>query len=384
MPRKRTTRREKGEGNHWYDKKNKRHVWTIEHDGERHKVTDRDEAQARLRFEELKRQVLGGVDVEGARVLLKDYLPRYIDTEVAPRFKESTAHDSHKRADLYILPTLGELRLCDIKRRMVVAWINGMVNEPDEKGKYWSFNSIKQALSLLRRALQAAVPELLEYNPAADVKMPTRRKGDELRIDDDVVPREKSFSDEQVTKLLTEVLRTNKYHNLYLLYLLAVRLGLRRGELCGLRWKDVDLENRVIRVKQQINALNRITTPKSDSAVRDVPFPEDIATMLRAYKLTLGARGRVCVFPNDHGNYRRPDGITQHFARVCKRLGFVGYTFHSLRHTAITDWRTDGVDLEVAAALAGHKGVKVTAEVYSAATMDRKRAAVEKKRKTEG
>lgn len=58
---------------------------------------------------------------------------------------------------------------------------------------------------------------------------------------------------------------------------------------------------------------------------------------------------------------------------------FEGYTIHSLRKYAITDWRTSGADLEVAAAMAGHAGVKVTAEIYSQATMERKRAAVTKK-----
>jgi integrase len=174
--------------------------------------------------------------------------------------------------------------------------------------------------------------------------------------------------------------------SLYLLYVLAVRLGLRRGELCGLRWRDVDLDEKLIRIRQQVirmDKLIRVTKPKSDSGVRAVPIPDDIVIMLREYKLTLGTLGRVYVFPNKQGGHRRPDGIDQHFRRVCQRLGFVGYTFHSLRHTAITDWRTDSVDLEVAAALAGHKGVKITAEVYSEATIERKRAALGKGRNAE-
>jgi integrase len=65
--------------------------------------------------------------------------------------------------------------------------------------------------------------------------------------------------------------------------------------------------------------------------------------------------------------------------RICTRLGLEGFTPHSLRKTAITNWRRNGVDLEVAGALAGHKGVKVTAKTYSDPQMDRKRAAIEKK-----
>jgi len=86
------------------------------------------------------------------------------------------------------------------------------------------------------------------------------------------------------------------------------------------------------------------------------------------------------VFPDRNGQRRLPDSVSQHFRRMCARLGWKGYTLHSLRKVAITDWRTSGVDLEVAAALAGHKGVKVVAETYSQPTLDRKRAAVERKK----
>jgi integrase len=86
------------------------------------------------------------------------------------------------------------------------------------------------------------------------------------------------------------------------------------------------------------------------------------------------------LFPGRDGKERQPNGVTQCIRRICKRLGFEGYTIHSLRKYAITDWRTSGADLEVAAAMAGHAGVKVTAEVYSQPTMERKRAAVAKKK----
>src|ERR1051325_473495 len=127
MARKRTTRREKGAGSYGYDKKTKRHEYTIEYKGKRHRVRDKDPEKARVRFEQLKRRLFGGADVEGARTLLSVFLPRYIDTEVAASVKESTVDDYHTRADLYILPTLGKYPICDIKRQMVVNWVNAMM-----------------------------------------------------------------------------------------------------------------------------------------------------------------------------------------------------------------------------------------------------------------
>lgn len=373
--RKRTTRRATGSGSYWTD--GTRHFFRYRG----RTVADKDKARAEAKLEALKRQVDGDLDIDGGKQKLRDYLPRYIDQDAANHLKSSTVHDYHRRADYYILPTLGDYRLCDISYRVGLAWLNAMLSEPDGKGHLWALSVVRQAVRLLSRSLDAAVVgQLIEHNPLAGLKAPTRRRGDELHIDEgDELAR--TLSPDQVLTLLADVQSTNRYHGLYPLYVLAVRLGLRRGELLGLRWKDIDFGARLIRIRQQVIQLDRsivVTTPKTESSRRDIPAPDDVLLVLLDHKQTLGERGQTYVFPNDVGNYRRPDGINQHFRRVCKRLGWTGYVFHSLRKTAITSWRSDGVDLEVAAALAGHRGVKVTAEVYSDATLDRKRQALDR------
>lgn len=375
--RRRTTRRPAGSGSYWQAEG--RHFFRLHG----HTVADKDKARAEAKFAELRRKLAAEVDLAGGRQLLADYLPRYIEQDVANHVKHATAYDYQRRADYYILPTLGDYRLCDLTYRVGLAWLNAMLNEPDEKGHLWALSVVRQAVRLLVRALDAAVTAgLLDHNPLAGLKAPSRRKGDELHIDegDDLA---RTFTPDQVLTLLADVQSTNRYHGLYPLYVLAVRLGLRRGELLGLRWKDVDFGQRVIHIRQQVIRLDNeilVTTPKTDSSKRDIPAADDVLLILLDHKQTLGERGHTYVFPNDAGSYRRPDGINQHFRRICRRLGFQGYHFHSLRKTAITNWRSEGVDLEVAAALAGHRGVKVTAEVYSDATIDRKRDALKVKR----
>lgn len=374
--RKRTTRRQAGSGGYWTD--GRRHYYRYKG----HTVADKDKERAEAKLEALKRHIDGDLDIAGGRQKLRDYLPRYIDQDAANHLKGSTIHDYHKRADYYILPTLGDERLCDITYRLGLAWLNAMLNEPDAKGQLWALSSIKQAVRLLSRALDAAVTSgLLEHNPIAGLKAPSRRRGDEMHIDEgDELAR--TLTPDQVLALLADVQSTNRYHGLYPLYVLAVRLGLRRGELLGLRWKDIDFDARLIRIRQQVIQLDNdilITTPKSETSRREIPVPDDVLFILLEHQQTLGERGHTYVFPNEQGSYRRPDGIDQHFRRVCKRLGWSGYVFHSLRKTAITSWRREGMDLEIASSLAGHRGVKVTAEVYSDATLDRKRAALDRR-----
>lgn len=383
MARKRTTRREHGQGSYSYDKKTKRHEWTIEKDGKRYRIRDKDEEKARSRFAELTRQLFGGADVKGARALLKDYLPKWIDIEVTG--KQSTRDDYHKRADLYILPTFGDRAIKDIKRRHVLFWVDWCMNDPKDDGVYWARSSIKQALGLLRRCLESAIPEFIEYNPCAGIKVPMGRRGDEYNIDASPI-RSKIFTPEQMLVFLEEVRRTDHLHGLSVYYVLLCELGPRRGEGLGLRRKDIDFDNKTITINQQVTRnpmtnATAITTPKTEAGIRDLPISDELVIMLREQCLRAGAlRPSALVFPGKDGQQRQPNSVTQHFRRTCRRLGFIGYTLHSLRKYAVTDWRASGVDLEVAAALAGHAGIGVTANIYSQATMERKRAAVTKKK----
>jgi integrase len=214
------------------------------------------------------------------------------------------------------------------------------------------------------------------------------RKGDEYKIDE-APAASKVFTQEQMQAFLDEVKRTDKYHGLYAYYALMIDYGWRRGEGLGLRRKDVDFDAKTITIAQQVTrnpVTNKtaITTPKSEAGKRVLPASDEALALIRLQVLRAGAqRPGDLLFPGEDGKERQPNGITQHMRRVCKRLGFVGYTLHSLRKYAITDWRADGVDLEVAAAMAGHKGVKVTAETYSIPTLERKREAVNRKKKAE-
>lgn len=384
--RKRTTRREKHQGTYYFDKTTNQHQWTLRYEGKKYRVKDRNEEAARRAFAELKEQVFSGADVKGAKVLTRDYVTTFINTEV--KGKQSTRDDYHKRADLYIFGTFGEMPIKEIKRRHVVAWVSWMVDEPKENGVYWAFSSIRQALSLLRRALQTAVPELLEHNPAADVDVPTQRAGAEYLID--AAPeKEKIFSPEQMQSFLDEAQRLDHLHGLYVYYVLLADLGPRRGEGLGLRRRDINFEAKTIRIAQQVTRnpvtnATAITTPKSEAGKRELPVSDESIKLLRSQCMRVGAMMHpdALVFPGKDGERRQPNSVTQNFRRTCARLGLDGYTLHSLRKFSITTMRDSGVDLEVAAAMAGHAGVKVTAERYSVATMDRKRKAMEKKKKT--
>lgn len=377
--RRKTTRRPKGQGTEWQEKSTGHWRWRIRIDGQDHRVSDPDRSRAAGKFTQLLDQLKKGLDREGAQQNLRTWLLYWLETVVKQGVKTSTYNDYKKRCESYITPTLGDYALRALDAKLIREWSNAL-------GQQRAYSSTKQALAILTRALDQAVDDkLLEFNPARAVK-PPREKADETAIDE-TDELGKSLSPDQEQALLAEVKRTDRHHSrsaiarsigAYLLYVLALRLGLRRGELLGLRWRDVDLDAGVLHVRQQVNHEGQITTPKSKKARRDLPLTADLVTMLREHKLKLGQLGATYVFPDAIGSHRKPRALDKHFERATARIGLQGFTLHDLRHTAITRWREAGIDLEVAAAMAGHSTVKITAEIYSDAHMDRKRQAMER------
>lgn len=378
MPRrKQPTRRRKGEGGYKFDPKTQRHVWRITRNKQRYEIADRDSERAKARFGELVARLNKKLDVTSARQTLETFTRTYLATVLPNEVGESTLHDYAKRAGYYLLPTLGSYALSDLKKPLIQSWVNAMIAQE------WALSSIRQALALLRRILDTAVPELLEYNPARLVKPPKRKQAERSDDEEDegraLTPAEEAQVRGHVAGTFYEAL-----------YAVALLLGLRRGELLGLRWRDIDLDARTLKVRQQVKRMDRqivvTSTLKTPKARRVLPLSEALVTIFMAHMARVQTMRDKAgadwvehdfVFPNDRGGYRRPDNLTTHCARLLARLGITGHHLHDLRATAITRWRERGADDETTAALAGHESVKVSVKVYSDAEA-RKRAVIER------
>lgn len=380
----RKTRRSPGEGTYWYDETTRQHRWRIRHNGKSHTVSDADPERAKDKLRRLKRDLEDRIEVADARQTFATFLKRYFDTVLASEVGESTLHDYGKRMGYYILPSLGDYPLDRLTTERGQRWLNDMVLAG------WALSSIRQALRLAKRALDRAVGEgLIRFNPFAALKVP---RVQQERADDEE-EGQRTLTPEQLDRLLADVRvhdahqqthtdrRFNQSAGMSVIYVLAVLLGLRRGEILGLRRKDVDLEQRVLRVRQQVIRLGNThkisKTLKTKAARRDLPLNNEALATLRPHILRIGAADDDLLFPAGDGGPLRPDVVTKHFARTCKRVGLVGFTFHDLRATALTTWRTAGAPLEVVAALAGHEKPDVTVETYISVDMARKRRAVE-------
>lgn len=152
--------------------------------------------------------------------------------------------------------------------------------------------------------------------------------------------------------------------------LLGLLCGLRRGEICGLMWDDVDLAGGVIHVKRQRQRLadGRLVDapPKSDAGRRDIPIPESL-------KRILAARAAIGGYVTDLS----PEGLSEALRRAERRAGVAHIGIHGLRHTMATNAVRVGVSLRIVQQILGHSSYELTARVYTHPDIDMMRCAVD-------
>ena len=156
---------------------------------------------------------------------------------------------------------------------------------------------------------------------------------------------------------------------------LCAQTGMRRGEACALSVEDADFDNRVIRVRANIDRFGKRKEPKTPESVRDLPMTDGAESTLRRAMETFGCPGGV-VFPSASGGWLDPHAVTRWWDRNRERLGFGGVPLHGLRHAYLSELARRGVPPKTLQAIAGHASISTTMDIYAHANLDDKRAAV--------
>ena len=175
---------------------------------------------------------------------------------------------------------------------------------------------------------------------------------------------------------LQSFLREAKDSGVFELYYLELVTGLRRGELLGLKWEDVDLERGDLRVRRQIARINGevVEAPlKTKNAYRTLPLAEDTVSILLEQKKKVA--GSPWVFPSSTGGPISPDSVLHMLHRVLKRAGLPRIRFHDLRHTFATLALQNGVDVKTVSGMLGHFSAGFTLDTYAHVTTASQRQA---------
>ena len=157
-----------------------------------------------------------------------------------------------------------------------------------------------------------------------------------------------------------------------------VYTGLRRGELCGLKWSDVNFEKGILTVNGGLEYLPSIglyeEAPKTEDGKRSIKLPASALNILKEHrrmqaedKLKLGDRWQETgyIFTKWDGTPMHPDGLYQWFSRFVKKNDLPPITLHSLRHTNASLMIANGIDLATVSKRLGHADTSITARVYT-------------------
>lgn len=163
--------------------------------------------------------------------------------------------------------------------------------------------------------------------------------------------------------------------NLYkMAVLLCLLTGLRLGELCALKWSDIDFENKIFTVNRTVQRLYTEekktvlmeSLPKSESSKREIPLSEEAFLLLTKFQ-----NGKEYVFGGDKP--LEPRTLQYHFKKICKDTGMPDKNFHILRHTFSTNCIEGGMDVKSLSEMLGHSDVQITLNRYVHPSMDSKR-----------
>jgi integrase len=264
-----------------------------------------------------------------------------------------------------VLPRIGALRLDRITPKHVADLIDALGREGNRsafRGPDLSPKTVRNTITILARVFGDAVKRgLIVRNPAEHVERP-RHTEEEMRW----------WSVDEARRFLAHVADDR----LSSLYVLALTTGMRRGELLGLKWGDVNLDAGRLAVRRTlIETANQIrwSEPKTAASKRVVTLDAGTVAALRAHRarqleerLAVGS-GYLdgdLVFADVAGEPSHPASVSKAFTRHVEAAGVPAIRFHDLRHTAATTMLEQGVPLKVVSERLGHSSTRITADRY--------------------
>lgn len=268
---------------------------------------------------------------------LEAYLHEWVELR-APGLRPRTIGSYTSLIRLHIAPSIGSRKLAKLKARHIARMLQGIIDAGHTR-------TAELCFVLLRAALRSAVEQRrIEWSPMDAV---TRPKHD---------PAETHVWTQAQTRAYCEAIDGDRHQ---IAWLLAVGLGLRRGEICGLRWSDIDLRARVLHVRNQRQRLDdgRMidAKPKSRAGTRTLPLPRMIYDALR----------RSYQFGGGYVEPITPSGLNAAHRRLLSRLDLPYIRLHDLRHTMVTNALRNGAAMRMISSVIGHSDPALTARVYA-------------------
>lgn len=324
----------------------------------RKKVEAKTRAEVARKLAELKRQHTAGINVAARPQTVRDYGTRWLDDEFGGGLHSSVTY--RRTLVNYVYPTIGDMIL------QTVSAADARKMRADLKARGYSNGTITLAWRVAHQVFAHAVgADLMLRNPFAV----QRQKRSNRR--DATPPVAKALTVEQARTFQASARGERQEVGLRL----SLGLGFRRGEICGLRLCDVDMEAGTITIAGSLEDIpgHGLTwdEPKSAQSKRTLKLP---AALLAALTWHLQQRERESqrpgweesgyVFTGKNGRALHPGTLYAVFCRVAARAGLEGFRLHDLRHSCASFLFAEGVPMKTISAILGHASTAITEAIY--------------------
>lgn len=321
----------------------------------RYKTVKGTKKQAEAELRKMIADLESGSVITASSMKLSDWMATWLNTYL-PNIEQTTREGYQEKIDKYINPTLGHLPIKAIKPDNIQLWINGL----SKRGL--SPKTIRNAYNNLNAALKKAVIlRMIPYNPCEGTVLPKLQKYQAQVYNATTIQQALAAADNIVD---------------YLIVLLGATLGLRRGEMAALQWKDVNFSASTVSITQnRVHVKNSVVqkAPKSQAGNRIIKIGQDVLTALSDAKAvyddavlnTSGFKNLGYILCKENGDPFHPDSITQRWERFIDKHKLPQIRLHDLRHSNATALIAAGVSPKVVQHRLGHANVSITLNTYT-------------------
>ena len=331
---------------------------------------------------EYKTQMNSGLTSSDDKITLEEYFRKWLFNYRVNDLKDTTftKYDSLYRNHIKG-STIGKIKLSKLRADDLQKHYNTLL----EQGV--SLNVIKTVNKHLKSCLNKALKEgIITRNYCDMITLPKQQQAAEEEIHYFTLEEQKAF-----------IASLDKHRN-RALFILAFGAGLRLGELIGLKWKDVDLDNNTISINQAVSNIAKVKsdgtrswsvvehTPKTLSSIRTIPIPTSVSNELKLHKERQDKEKEKnmeiyedndLVFATETGNYIDTRNLTRSYERALAKANIPYRNFHSLRHTYATRLFEKDVPVKTVQALMGHKDITTTMNIYTHVIPEKKATEVQ-------